>query len=115
MAEKHPDVDSYIASFEPPVSDVLTKMRRVLHDAVPLAGERISYNVAALTINGSAFLWFAGWTKHVSLYPVPDTDPAMAAELDAYRSGRGTLKFPLSRPVPYDLVARVGAALAAQR
>jgi uncharacterized protein YdhG (YjbR/CyaY superfamily) len=115
MTTPSPDVDAYLAGFAGPVRDVLTEIRRVLHEAVPEAGEAISYDVASLTLDGSSFVWFAGWSKHVSVYPVPGGDAALDDAVAPYVAGKGTLRFPLSKPVPYDVVAQVGAALAAAR
>jgi uncharacterized protein YdhG (YjbR/CyaY superfamily) len=114
MTDATNDVDGYITSFPAPVREVLTSMRQTLHEAVPEAGEAISYDVASLTLEGRPFVWFAGWSRHVSLYPVPGGDDALTEALAPYRSGKGTLKFLLAAPVPYELVARVGAALAEQ-
>jgi len=114
MTEPANDVDGYIAAFPAPVRDVLGSIRRTLHEAVPGAGEAISYKVASLTLDGRPFVWFAGWSRHVSVYPVPGGDEALGEALAAYRSSKGTLKFVLAEPVPYELVARVGAALAEQ-
>ena len=60
---------------------------------------------------------FAGWAKHVSLYPIPEPEEteaghALAAELEPYLAGKGTLKFHLNKPIPYDLIGRVATRLA---
>ena len=115
MSSSAADVDGYIATFAEPVREVLDEVRRVLHDAVPDAGEAISYGMASLTLDGRSFVWFAGWSRHVSLYPVPGGDTVLDEALAPYVASKGTLKFPLSKQVPYDLVARAGAALAASR
>jgi uncharacterized protein YdhG (YjbR/CyaY superfamily) len=114
MSDPLSDVDGYVGGFPAPVREVLDSIRRTLHEAVPGAGEAISYDVASLTLDGRPFVWFAGWSRHVSLYPVPGADEALIEALATYRSGKGTLKFVLAKPVPYELVARVGAALAEQ-
>jgi len=64
---------------------------------------------------GRDLVYFAAWRKHLSVYPVPDADEALARELAPYLAGRGTLRFPFSKPVPYPLIGRVAAALAEQR
>jgi uncharacterized protein YdhG (YjbR/CyaY superfamily) len=58
---------------------------------------------------------FAAWKHHLSLYPVPDADPAFAAELAPYLAGKGTLRFPLDQPIPGGLIERVVTLLAQQR
>ena len=59
------------------------------------------------TRGGRPLLYFAGWKRHISLYPAPAGDEALERRLAPYRSAKSTLKFPLSRPVPYDLIAQV--------
>ena len=113
--DKPVSVDAYIERFPEEVRTVLQEVRRTLHDAVPGAGETISYAIPALTLDGRVLLYFAGWQKHVSVYPVPHGDEALVRALEPYRSGKGTLAFPLGEPVPYDLIGRVAAGFREQR
>ena len=108
-------VSAYIASFPADVAEVLENVRRAILGAVPGAGETISYRIAAVTLGGTPLLYFAGWKRHVSLYPVPAGDAAFERTVAPYRSGRSTLRFPLSRPVPYDLIAETARRHAEQR
>jgi uncharacterized protein YdhG (YjbR/CyaY superfamily) len=100
-------VGEYIASFPADVRPVLEDVRRAILGAVPGAGEAISYGIAAITLDGSPLLYFAGWKRHVSLYPVPAGDADFERRLEPYRSAKSTLKFPLREPVPADLIADV--------
>jgi hypothetical protein len=70
---------------------------------------------ATITLDGRYVVYFAGFKQHVSLYPVPDPDSEAAAAVAPYRSGKGTVRFPLDRPVPLDLVARLAHLLADRR
>jgi uncharacterized protein YdhG (YjbR/CyaY superfamily) len=115
MAAEFATVDEYIGSFPDEVQDILREVRRTIQAAVPDAGERISYRIAAFTLAGRDLIYFAGWRHHLSVYPVPTADQALAAELAPHLAGRGTLKFPFGQPVPYPLIGRVAAALAGQR
>lgn len=108
-------VDDYIASFPPAVQEVLHDIRRTMHAVVLDAGETISYNIPTLTLDGRSLVHFAGWKRHVSVYPIPDGDDAYEAQLTPYRSGAWTAKFPLGRPIPLDLVARITKLLGEQR
>ena len=90
-----------------------TTSAATLHAAVPGAGETISYDIPALTLHGRSVVYFAGWKRHVSVYPVPDGDDDYEAALAPYRSGASTAKFPLTEPVPYQLVAQIATLLAA--
>ncbi len=60
-------------------------------------------------------MYFAGWKRHVSVYPIPDGDATFEAEIAPYRSGASTARFPLGRPIPYDLIGRVPLLLREQR
>jgi uncharacterized protein YdhG (YjbR/CyaY superfamily) len=115
MADQPRTVAEYIGSFPEDVQAVLREVRRRILVVVPDAGETISYQIPAMTLNGKTLVQFAAWKHHVSLYPVPDADPAFAAELAPYLAGKGTLRFPLDEPIPGGLVERVVTLLAQQR
>ena len=72
----------------------------------------ISYDMPTLTLHGRSVVHFAGWKGHVSVYPLPSGDAEFEAAVAPYRSGASTARFPLSEPVPYDLVARIAELLA---
>lgn len=103
-------VDEYLDALPADVRPVVEQIRRTLHDAVPDAGEKIAYQMPTLTLDGKSLVHFSAWKQHVSLYPVPPVDEALAAEIAPYVAGKGTLKFPLSRPIPYDLITRLAKA-----
>ena len=108
MAEREfASVGDYIASFPADVRPVLEDVRRAIAGAVPGAGEAISYGIAAITLDGSPLVYFAGWKRHVSLYPVPAGDADFERRIEPYRSAKSTLKFPLGEPVPASLIAEV--------
>lgn len=108
MAEtKFASVDEYIASFPADVQVILQQVRRKILDAVPAAGETISYHIPTITLGGQPLLYFAGWKRHISLYPAPAGDEAFERRLGPYRAERSTVKFLLSRPIPYDLIEQV--------
>jgi uncharacterized protein YdhG (YjbR/CyaY superfamily) len=108
-------VDEYIGSFPAEVREVLEEVRRTIHAVVPLAGEKISYQLPTITLDGKSLMYFSGWKEHVSIYPIPPLDAALTADLEPYRSGKGTLKFPLEHPIPYDLITRLTQAFVAAR
>lgn len=107
-------VDDYIASFPTATQRALQDVRRAMHSAVPGAGETISYDIPTLTLGGRSVVYFAGWKRHVSVYPVPEGDADYEAAVAPYRSGASTARFPLSEPVPYDLVAEIATLLASR-
>jgi uncharacterized protein YdhG (YjbR/CyaY superfamily) len=115
MARQFDSVDEYIAQFPAEVQDVLQEVRRRCREAVPDSGEMISYGIPTVTLGGKYVVYFAGWAHHISVYPVPSGDDAFQADIAPFRAGKGTLKFPLDKPVPYSLIGRTAALLAAER
>jgi uncharacterized protein YdhG (YjbR/CyaY superfamily) len=113
--QKFGSVEEYIGSFPADVQPILEQVRRAILGAVPGAGETISYHMPTITLGGRMLLHFAGWKNHISLYPAPAGDEALERRLGPYRSARSTLKFPLSQPVPYDLIAQVAQLRVRQR
>ena len=113
--QKFGTVGEYIGSFPAGVQPILEQVRRAILDAVPGAGETISYHMPTITLGGRLLLHFAGWKRHISLYPAPAGDDALERRLAPYRSARSTLRFPLSQPVPYDLIAQVARLRLQQR
>jgi uncharacterized protein YdhG (YjbR/CyaY superfamily) len=101
-------VDEYIASQPEAVQGTLARVRRIIRKAVPSAEELISYQIPAYKLHGSPVLYFAGWKQHYSLYPA--TGRVVAAfkdELAPYQISKGTIRFPLSEPVPARLIGRI--------
>ncbi|TDD14739.1 hypothetical protein E1218_32550 [Kribbella turkmenica] len=116
MAEnRFTSVDEYIESFPAEVQEVLAEVRRTVHAVVPDAGEKISYQMPTITLDGKYLLYFSAWKHHISIYPIPSVDDDLAAAIEPYRSGQGTLKFPLDKPIPYDLITRLTHACVAER
>jgi len=102
-------VDQYIASQPKAVQGLLERVRSTIRKAVPGAEEVISYQIPAYKLRGGAVLYFAGWKQHYSLYPA--TAQLVAAfkdDLAPYEvNNKGTIRFPLSQPVPVKLIGRI--------
>jgi uncharacterized protein YdhG (YjbR/CyaY superfamily) len=102
-------VDDYIGSQPEAARGLLERVRKIIRRAVPGAEEMISYQMPTYKLNGQPVIYFAAWKKHYSLYPV--TDSLVAAfedDLARYElSGKGTIRFPLSEPVPAKLIERI--------
>ncbi|PBC41047.1 hypothetical protein CJ178_05055 [Rhodococcus sp. ACPA4] len=115
MTTESPEtIDQYIASFPIDVQPVLESVRQTIHKAVPGAGETISYQMPTFTVDGKSLVHFAGWKHHISMYPLPEGDAEFEKAIDPYRSAKATAKFPLNKPIPLDLVARITELLAAR-
>jgi len=101
-------VDEYIASQTKAVQAILSRVRGAIRKALPNARETISYQMPTYTLHGSRVIYFAIWKKHYSIYAA--TGRVLAAlrdELAAYQVDKGTIRFPLSEPVPVTLIARI--------
>ena len=108
-------VDAYIAGFDGPAGDALNAIRTMIRSLLPEAQHVISYAIPTIKVDGQSVVHFAGWAKHISVYPVPRSDAALLTELDPYVSGKGTLAFPLNNPIPLDLIRRTVQTLAEER
>lgn len=115
MAEQFATIDQYIGSFPEDVQVILEEVRRRIRDVAPEAGETISYRIPTMTLGGRHLVYFAGWKHHISVYPVPAVDESFEQELAPYLAGRGTVRFPLNKPIPYGLIERMVALLVQQR
>jgi uncharacterized protein YdhG (YjbR/CyaY superfamily) len=108
------EVDDYIAGFPADVREILAKVRGAIHASVPGGEEKIRYGMPAIMLGGRYAIHFAGWKKHVGIYPVAVLSPEIEAELAPYRAAKDSLNFVYAKPVPYDLIERVAAALYAK-
>ena len=100
-------IDAYIAAFPDDVQEVLRQVRAAIRAAAPEAEEAISYGIPTFNLAGTYLIYFAGFKKHVSVYPAPVGNADFAEEMSIYGSGKGTAKFPLNKPIPFDLITRM--------
>ncbi|MGD0932709.1 MAG: DUF1801 domain-containing protein [Candidatus Korobacteraceae bacterium] len=101
-------VDEYIAAQPERLRGPLKRVRNTIRKALPEAQEAISYKMPTYKLHGSRVLYFAGWKQHYALYAA--TDSVVAAfkdELAPYEVDKGTIRFPLSKPVPTELIERI--------
>jgi uncharacterized protein YdhG (YjbR/CyaY superfamily) len=101
-------VEEYIASQPEAVQGILERVRSTIREAVPGAEEGISYKMPTYKLQGGPVLYFAGWKHHYSLYPATErVVAALKDELASYEVNKGTIRFPLSQPVPVKLIGRI--------
>jgi uncharacterized protein YdhG (YjbR/CyaY superfamily) len=106
-------VDEYIAKYPEDVQAILQRVRSAIRKAVPGAEETISYQIPTYKLQGGRVIYFAGWKQHYSLYPATDhLVEAFKDELAPYEVNKGTIRFPLSQPVPAKLIERIAKFLA---
>ena len=100
------NIDEYIAEFPPETQTILQKVRATIRETAPEAQETINYAIPTFTLNGN-LVHFAGFTNHIGFYPTPTGIEKFKAELAAYDSAKGSVKFPLDQPVPYELIREI--------
>jgi uncharacterized protein YdhG (YjbR/CyaY superfamily) len=102
-------VDEYLATQPKPVRTALERVRSAIRKAVPGGEEAISYQIPAYKKDGRVVIYFAGWKEHYSLYPSSKRlEAAFKDELAPYEvSGKGTIRFSVSQPVPAKLIAAI--------
>jgi len=99
-------IDEYIAGFSQDVQEILEKIRETIRKAAPDAEEAIKYQMPTFTLKGN-LVHFAAFKNHIGFYPVPTGIEQFKDELSVYEGGKGSVRFPLDRPIPYDLISRI--------
>jgi len=99
-------MDEYISTFPKNVQDILEKMRHTIREVAPKAEETINYQMPTFKLNGN-LVHFAAYKKHIGFYPTPSGIDAFRKELSPYELSKGTIKFPIDKPIPFDLVRRI--------
>jgi len=107
MRGQYETIDEYIETFPKDVQAILRKMRQTIRDAAPGAVEAISYQMPTFKLNGRNLVHFAAFKSHIGFYPIPSGIEAFKEELSPYKQGKGSVQFPLDRPMPYGLVERI--------
>lgn len=100
-------IDEYISTFPEEVQKRLEQLRATIKATAPEAKETISYNIPTFTLNGKYLIYFAGWKHHISIYPIPPGSESFDKQVAKYVEGKGTLKFPIDKPLPLKLIAKM--------
>jgi uncharacterized protein YdhG (YjbR/CyaY superfamily) len=101
-------IDEYIGTFPENVQLILEKLRLTIREAAPEAEETINYQMPTFKLNGN-LVHFAAYKKHIGFYPSPSGIDAFREELAPYKVSKGTIKFPIDEPLPFDLVGKIVA------
>ena len=107
MRKQFKTIDEYIEAFPTNVQNILEKMRKTIRKAAPEAIEAINYQMPTFKLNGKNLVHFAAFKNHIGFYPIPSGIEAFKEELSQYKQGKGSVQFPIDKPIPYDLVEKV--------
>jgi len=99
-------IDEHIAKFPKEVQVILEKVRATIQKAAPNAEETINYGIPTFTLEGN-LVHFAGFKNHIGFYPTPSGIEKFKKELSIYEGAKGSVKFPLDKPIPYALIGRI--------
>lgn len=102
MPDAAKTIDEYIAGFPADIQEILQKIRQTIREAAPDAQETIKYAMPTFTLNGN-LVYFGAYKEHIGFYPPVEG----IEELANYEVGRGTIRFPLNQPIPYDLITKI--------
>lgn len=101
------NVEEYIAGFPLATQAILEQVRSTIKKTAPDAEETISYAMPAYKFNGKALVYFAGYKNHIGFYATPTGHEAFKEDLSVYKQGKGSVQFPLNKPMPLDLIKRI--------
>ena len=101
------NVDEYIAGFPGDIQKILTRIRNIILKYAPDAEESISYKMPTYKTFGKTLIYFAGFKNHVGLYATPSGHIEFKNELAKFKHGKGSVQFPLDKPIPYDLIKKI--------
>jgi uncharacterized protein YdhG (YjbR/CyaY superfamily) len=99
-------IAEYIAAFPDDVQEILEKIRMTIRQAAPEAEETISYQMPTFTLKGN-LVHFAAYKKHIGFYPTPTGIEKFKKELSFYEGAKGSVQFPLDKPIPYELISKI--------
>jgi len=99
-------IDEHIAKFPKDVQEILEKIRATIRKAAPDAEETINYGIPTFTLKGN-LVHFAGFKNHIGFYPTPSGIEKFKKELSVYKGAKGSVQFPLNKPIPYGLISKI--------
>ncbi|GAB6991821.1 iron chaperone [Paenibacillus pini] len=99
-------MDEYISKYPTEVQEIMQTLRKVIHEAAPDAKEKMSYQMPTFELYGN-LVHFAAYKNHIGFYPTPSGIEAFKEELSSYKGAKGSVQFPLNKPMPYDIISRI--------
>jgi uncharacterized protein YdhG (YjbR/CyaY superfamily) len=99
-------IDEYILQFPPEVQEILQKLREVIKESAPEAEEKISWQMPTYVLHGN-LVHFAAHKNHIGFYPAPSGIDAFKQELSEYKGAKGSIQFPIKKPMPYEVISKI--------
>jgi uncharacterized protein YdhG (YjbR/CyaY superfamily) len=103
-------IDEYIATFPEEIQKILEELRATIKASAPDAEEKISYQIPTFALKGN-LVHFAAWKNHIGFYPTSSGTQAFKHELSIYEGAKGSVKFPIEKPLPLELISKIGNCL----
>ncbi|MBK9780538.1 MAG: DUF1801 domain-containing protein [Anaerolineales bacterium] len=100
-------MEEFIARYPATVQVILQKIRAVIHKSAPKAEEAMSYGIPTFKLNGKNLMHFSAFKEHIGFYPTPSGIEKFKKELAVYEGAKGSVKFPLDKPIPYALITKI--------
>ena len=101
------EIEKYILQFPQEVQAALRHLRKLIRNCAPDAEEKMAYGMPGYKTHGRPLVYFAGYKNHIGLYATPSGHTEFQGELSGYKQGKGSVQFPIDRPIPYDLIKRI--------
>jgi uncharacterized protein YdhG (YjbR/CyaY superfamily) len=105
--KKYSSVDEYVADFPPKIREILDNLRRVIKESVHGVEESISYGMPGFKLDGKSLVYFAAWKKHIGFYGASSAFETFQADLAPFKILKGTIQFPLDKPIPMELIGKI--------
>lgn len=100
-------IDQFISKYPSEVKTILQKIRAVIQRSAPGAEEAMAYGIPTFRLNGKNLVHFSAFKEHIGFYPTPTGIEKFKKELSAYEGAKGSVKFPLNKPIPYALITKI--------
>jgi len=107
MKNAYKDFVEYINNFPKETQELLEQIRMTIKQVAPKAEESISYGMPAFKTHGKPLVYFAAFKNHIGFYATPTGHKEFEDELSKYKQGKGSVQFPLDKPLPLDLIERI--------
>ena len=106
-SKTYSSISEYLEDWPNEIAEILTKIKNVITEAAPDAVEGISYNMPGFKLHKKPLVYFAAFKNHIGFYALPSGNIAFKKELSKYKTGKGSIQFPLNQEIPYDLIREI--------